>query len=132
MSVWRLISIGVIGLSALWSGANAPSAPTAFGSVTSVSDEIAFASRRDGNWEIYAMAATGQNQRRLTRRDAEDRFPLWSPDRRQIAFASLVGTPWELWVMDSDGRNQRRLASEIVVKSTCRRRELPGWRGAAL
>jgi Tol biopolymer transport system component len=42
---------------------------------------IAFASERDGNWEIYAMDVDGGHQTRLTRRDPQDRFPLWSPDR---------------------------------------------------
>ena len=88
MMIWR-ISLSALSLAILW---------------LPPSDDIAFASRRDGNWEIYVMDAAGQNQRRLTRRDAEDRFPLWSPDRQQIAFASLVGSTWELWVMDSDGR----------------------------
>jgi Tol biopolymer transport system component len=83
--------------------------------------DIAFASHRDGNWEIYLMAADGQHQRRLTRRSTEERFPLWSPDRRQIAFGSMVGasfgTGWELWVMNADGTGQRRLASHIAAKS---------------
>ena len=84
--------------------------------------DIAFASKRDGNWEIYAMDAAGQRQRRLNRRSTEDRFPLWSPDRRQIAFASMAGgsfaTGWELWVMNADGTGQRRIASHIAAKST--------------
>lgn len=88
----------------------------------SASADIAFASHRDGNWEIYVMDAAGQQQRRLTRRDAEDRFPLWSPDRRQIAFGSMVGasfgTGWELWVMNADGTSQHRLAPHIVAKAT--------------
>src|SRR4051794_26507820 len=93
-----------------------PSAPKAAFIVGQT--DVAFASRRDGNWEIYRMDATGQNQRRLTHRDAEDRFPLWSPDRQQIAFVSQVGRDWELWLMNADGTNQRRIASAIVPKST--------------
>jgi TolB protein len=97
---WKSISVAAV---AFCAAAVSPSGQSA--------DDIAFASRRDGNWEIYAMDASGQRQRRLTRRDGEDRFPLWSPDHRQIAFASFAGERWELWVMDSDGTNQRRLAS---------------------
>ena len=62
------------------------------------------------------MDAAGQSQR-LTRRDVEDRFPVWSPDGAQIAFGSQVGTSWELWVMDSNGARERRLYSHIVAKS---------------
>ena len=116
----RPISLPVLCLAILCSGPTATSAPPVLASATSppAADDIAFSSRRDGNWEIYVMDALGQNQRRLTRRDAEDRFPLWSPDRHQIAFVSLVGSTWELWVMDSNGANPRRLATEIVAKST--------------
>jgi Tol biopolymer transport system component len=79
--------------------------------------QIAFASHRDGNWEIYLTDIDGQHQTRLTRRDPQDRFPLWSPDRSQIAFGSQVGGDhWELWVMNVDGTNPRPLATQIVAK----------------
>jgi Tol biopolymer transport system component len=78
---------------------------------------IAFASNRDGNWEIYVTDVDGQNQTRLTKSDPQDRFPLWSPDRSQIAFASEInGDHWELWVMNADGTKPRRLATQIVAK----------------
>lgn len=92
--------------------------PPSSGSTRSASADIAFASRRDGNWEIYVTDEAGRDQQRLSRRDGEDRFPLWSPDHRQIAFCSQVAGTWELWTMDSDGANQRRLALNIIVKST--------------
>ena len=40
---------------------------------------IAFASQRDGNYEIYVMNADGSDQRRLTRDPADDYHPVWSP-----------------------------------------------------
>ena len=83
------------------------------------SSHIAFASRRDGNWEIYLTDPDGRQQTRLTRRDAQDRFPLWSPDRSKLAFASQAGdTSWELWVMNADGTAPRLLASDIVAKGS--------------
>ena len=53
--------------------------------------KIAFASKRDGNWEIYVMNADGSGQQRLTRNAASDFAPAWSPDGwspdgRKIAF----------------------------------------------
>ena len=64
------------------------------------------------------MDGAGQS-RRLTRRDVQDRFPIWSPDGGQIAFGSQVGENWgwELWVMDATGARQRKLFSRIVAKS---------------
>jgi len=83
----------------------------------SVGPTIAFASHRDGNWEIYTIQPDGTNETRLTRREAQDRFALWSPDRSRIAFGSQVGsTRWDLWVMDANGLNQHRVFSSIVAK----------------
>jgi Tol biopolymer transport system component len=80
---------------------------------------IAFASYRDGNWEIYLTDPDGRHQTRLTRGDAQDRFPLWSPDQSKLAFGSQVGgTQWELWVMDVAGTKARSLASQIVAKGS--------------
>lgn len=99
----RRAHLPAVFLSATWLllGTSSSSVPAIDAPGRTTSDDIAFAPRRDGNWEMYVMDATGGHQRRLTRRDAEDRFPLWSPDRRRIAFASLVGGTWELWVMDT-------------------------------
>src|SRR5215218_10017893 len=74
---------------------------------------IAFASNRDGNWEIYTSAPDGTDHTRLTRRGGQDRFPLWSPDRSKIAFGSETGSGWELWVMNADGTSTRKLATRI-------------------
>ena len=79
---------------------------------------IAFASHRDGNWEIYLTDIDGRHQTRLTRRDPQDRFPLWSPDRSRLAFGSQVGGDhWELWVMNVDGTNPRPLATRSPASS---------------
>ena len=42
---------------------------------------IAFASDRDGNWEIYVMNADGSGQTRLTDNPAWDFSPSWSTER---------------------------------------------------
>ena len=84
-------------------------------------EQIAFASRRDGNWEIYVMEADGGRQTRLTHRpENQDRFAMWSPDKSRIAFGSQVPPgfdPWNLWVMNADGSDVRQVASNIVGKS---------------
>ncbi len=72
--------------------------------------QIAFASYRDENLEIYVMDADGQNPRNLTNNPVEDGSPSWSPDGGRIAFASLRDGSWEIYVMDADGNNLRNIA----------------------
>jgi Tol biopolymer transport system component len=70
---------------------------------------IAFASKRDGNWEIYRMNADGTDQRRLTTDRSTDRDPCWSPDGSRVAFVSRRDGNEEIYVMNADGTAQRRL-----------------------
>lgn len=65
--------------------------------------QVAFMSRRDGNWEIYVINVDGTNLTRLTEEPAEDGLPAWSPDGRVIAFASRRGEEWAIWAVSSSG-----------------------------
>jgi Tol biopolymer transport system component len=40
--------------------------------------QLAFASNRDGDYEIYVMNADGSGQSALTDNAAEDRWPAWA------------------------------------------------------
>ena len=82
--------------------------------------QIAFASDRDGNSEIYVMDADGGNPRRLTNHPARDWSPSWSPDGKRIVFCSdrdrhpFHVPGWftsEIYVMDADGGNQQNLTN---------------------
>jgi Tol biopolymer transport system component len=73
--------------------------------------EIVFYSERDGNSEIYVMAADGSNQRRLTNTPSDEGYPSWSPDGRSIAFDSDRDGNFEIYVMNADGTAPRRLTS---------------------
>ena len=72
--------------------------------------QIAFGSTRDGNPEIYAMDADGNNQIRLTNHPETVLAPSWSSDGVRIAFSSnRNGGNYQIYVMDSNGKNIRRL-----------------------
>jgi serine/threonine protein kinase len=49
--------------------------------------QIAFASDRDGDYDIYTMTTDGQNLHQLTYNDKDDSSPSWSPDGTQIVYS---------------------------------------------
>jgi hypothetical protein len=49
---------------------------------------VAYASDRDGNFEVYVRQLAGQQTIRLTRHDAADWFPTFSPDGSRVVFRS--------------------------------------------
>jgi len=62
---------------------------------------IAFASNRDGNWEIYVGRTDGSEQQRVTYAvDAIDVDPVWSPVGNYIVYESARDGNWELYMVD--------------------------------
>lgn len=76
--------------------------------------KIAFASDRDGNFEVYLMDADGGGQQRLTENPAEDYSPAWSPDGKRLAFVSTRDGNAEVYVMNADGTGQTRLTNNTA------------------
>jgi formylglycine-generating enzyme required for sulfatase activity len=70
---------------------------------------LAFASDRNGDFEIYLMNPDGSGQVQLTDTTGENTTPSWSPDGTQIVFASNRDGNWEIYVMNADGSSQTRL-----------------------
>jgi len=83
--------------------------------------QIAFASNRDGNYEIYLMNADGTAPIRLTNSPGLDYGPAWSPDGKQIAFVTARDDPapdkcggrcnTEIYIINSDGSGLSRLTN---------------------
>ncbi len=71
---------------------------------------IAFASKRSGTFDLYAMSRDGSGTRRLTSTKEDDTQPTWSPDGDRIAFAR--GASSRLFVMNADGSGARRVTDE--------------------
>ena len=84
-------------------------------------EKIAFSSNRKGNWEIYIMNPDGSQQERLTRNNAADFSPVWSPTGEQILFVSTRDGFADLYVMNANGSDVRR-----VFRKSAKRLE-PTW-----
>ena len=76
--------------------------------------KIAFASDRDGNFEIYVMNPDGGGLTRLTENAAEDTHPTWSPDGTRIAFVSSRDGNKEIYVIGADGSGLTRLTNNTA------------------
>ena len=93
-------------------------------------NRIAFASERDGNWEVYVMNADGTNIINLTKHPAKDGRPDWSPDGNRIAFSSDRDRKddddknVEIYVMNADGTNPINLTNHPAIDSS------PAWEPA--
>jgi len=94
---------------------NAPSeTPTATATLTLTpvpAAAILFTSERDGNHEIYSMAADGSNVVRLTNNSGIDFYPTWFPDHSKIVFASTRNGNLDVYTMLADGSNVTQLTT---------------------
>ncbi|HWY76274.1 MAG TPA: MdsD protein, partial [Verrucomicrobiae bacterium] len=78
---------------------------------------VAFSSDREGNYDVYAVAATGGKPRRLTYHSANDLVVGWSPDGKRIVFQSArnegvfpgIATLWDVSV---DGGMEQPLGTD--------------------
>lgn len=73
--------------------------------------KIAFASRRDGEGEIYALWPDGREVN-VSNDPGEDSNPDWSPDGSKIAFASDRGGGMHIYVVNADGSGLTKLTEE--------------------
>lgn len=77
---------------------------------------ILFRTDRDGDFEIYAMDASGEDQRNLTHDPAHDQRGAWSPDASRIAFTSERAGGCQVFLMRADGSDLTQLTSGPGLK----------------
>ena len=82
---------------------------------------VVFTSNRDGDFEIYSIAADGSDLRQLTFNDSDDAWPAWSPDSRRIAFQAYRDGQPEVYEMAADGSDQTRLTNSPYTDG------MPDW-----
>ncbi|MSP13123.1 MAG: DNRLRE domain-containing protein [Chloroflexi bacterium] len=70
---------------------------------------IAFASDREGTWQIYLITLGGSGLVKLTEAAGFNQAPAWSPDGSTILFQTNRDGNWEIYAMNVDGANQRNL-----------------------
>lgn len=73
---------------------------------------IAFLSTRDGQREVYVMAADGRDQVNVTNHPGLDVLPAWSSDGARLAFVSDRSGDWEIYTMAADGTDVVRLTHD--------------------
>jgi len=74
--------------------------------------QLAFASKRDGNLDIYVMDANGENLRNVTNHPDADFDPSWSPTGQKIAFYSSRDGNSEIYAMLPSGEKLTRLTDD--------------------
>ncbi len=102
-----LLALPGLGLLASFLVAGAGMSATAV--VPGSNGRIAFASDRDGDFEIYSIEPDGAGLLQLTSNAVDDDDPAWSPDGTRIAFVrtgSCQTACKAIWVMDADGTGQ--------------------------
>src|SRR6516225_806548 len=78
---------------------------------------IAFSSNREGNYDVYVVAATGGKPRQLTFHSADDNVVNWTPDGKKIIFTSTRGngafpTVSTLWEVPVEGGMEQPVATD--------------------
>lgn len=76
---------------------------------------VAFASNRDGNYEIYKMQADGKDQTRITYDDGDDIFPHFSPDGNKIVFCSNRNGNFQLFLASTEELSQTTVNTVIPI-----------------
>ncbi len=73
---------------------------------------VAFSSNRDGHGEIYAGAADGSLQERMTNSKGDNVAPMFSPDDKSIAFESTRNGNRDIYMIDPSNKQETQLTDD--------------------
>ena len=80
--------------------------------------KIAFASDRDGAWEIWLMDWDGTNQRRITSHRGLAILPSWSPDNERMVYTSFARGTSDMYVVNRRGGGRIRVHSGLNLNTS--------------
>ncbi|MBV8518476.1 MAG: PD40 domain-containing protein [Acidobacteria bacterium] len=80
--------------------------------------QIAFASNRTGNWEIWLMDWDGSNQRRITFHNALSILPSWSPDNERMVYTSFARGTSDMYIINRRGGGRMRINSGLALNTS--------------
>lgn len=87
--------------------------PDLAGALSPDRQRVVFASRRDGDWDLYVLLIRDPSRVvRLTDAPGSDLDPVWSPDGDNIAFTSDRTGGWDVWTIRADGSRPRDITNE--------------------
>jgi Tol biopolymer transport system component len=76
---------------------------------------LAFVGRRDGEFDIYAIAVSGGEERRLTTCRGLDDGPDYAPEGEWIYYNSYCSGKMEIWRMRADGSGAEQLTHDAYA-----------------
>lgn len=80
--------------------------------------QIAYASNRDGVWEIYLMDWDGANQRRITTHKSLSILPSWSPDNQRMVYTSWARGTSDMYIINRRGGGRVRLQTNLALNTS--------------
>ena len=80
--------------------------------------QIAFASNRTGQWEIWLMDWDGQNQRQISRHRALSILPSWSPDNERMVYTSFDRGTSDMYIINRRGGGRFRINTNLSLNTS--------------
>ena len=80
--------------------------------------QIAFASNRTGNFEIWLMDWDGANQRQITKHNALSILPSWSADNERMVYTSFSRGTSDMYIINRRGGGRVRVNSGVGLNTS--------------